>query len=613
MWLRVKVIGAAVICIGLPVLLGVAAAITVANLSLRQSAQSDLQAAANSAGTMIEERIAQNLAHLKAFAALPVMQDVLIDDNGGDIARVLSGMREAYGDFATLTVTDARGATVATTGKDARGTDLSADEGFRTAASGRAFQSAYGFRSASAPETIWFAVPLIAHYDRQSVIGTLIGVLDLKTVAKAVMARSALSATAKRMMVIESREDERIVYSSRIDASFLNALQVLKGVRSGAAEFSWRDETYFAAASATTGKGLLRDPGFIVHGIAPGSSVYAAANSIASWFGVIAGLVAALAVGLAWRWSTPLMRLDRAMGRLARGDVFVAIPEIAPQHAFGPMARALEVFRQTKVMRDRLTTRERELLRAKDDAETAAVVKAEHLASLTRELKAQLNAIVEISEHINRENLDAARGASPTRAKDIGRAAMQLLAVVNDLFDLSEAEAGRSVLEDADADLAEIVRDGVALMREAAQKAQIELTCDGCDAPVLVRVDSYKIKQVLFNLVSNAVKFTAEGGRVQVRLKVSSEGQPMITVQDNGIGMPVNLSPFALAPFSPDEATPHGRHGAGLGLPLARQLVHLHDGSLTIESEVGEGTIVTVALPASRLIPSLEDEERLIA
>jgi signal transduction histidine kinase len=199
-------------------------------------------------------------------------------------------------------------------------------------------------------------------------------------------------------------------------------------------------------------------------------------------------------------------------------------------------------------------------------------------------------------------------------AKDIARSGVQLLAVINDLFDLSEAEAGHSRIEDCDADLAEIVSEGVGLMGQAAERAKIALSCENCDAPFRARIDVPKMKQILFNLLSNAIKFTPELGRVSVCLRVDVDGRPTLIVEDNGIGMPTNLTPIALTPFTTANEPTQGRHGAGLGLPLVKRMVELHGGSVLIESEVGLGTTVTVTLPANRLIAApAQVEERLSA
>jgi signal transduction histidine kinase len=258
-----------------------------------------------------------------------------------------------------------------------------------------------------------------------------------------------------------------------------------------------------------------------------------------------------------------------------------------------------------RIVRDKVGAREKELLRAKEHAETALKVKSEHLATLSHALSEQLSTIMRLSDLINREALEAVKDESrSTYAKDIARTGAKLLAVLNDLFDLSEVEAGHVRLTETATDLTQLVRESCERMQQAAFDARVTLGRDGIDEPLLVRCDVPKMKQVMANLLSNAVKFTPAGGLVTVHVRVSAGGGPAIAIEDTGIGMPASLTPAA----TPADT---GGHGAGLGLPLARQLVDLHNGTLEIESEVGAGTTVTVTLPAHRLIA--QHEARLTA
>ncbi len=620
MWLRIKIVAAFAMCIALPLLAGFGAIMLGTQNALREAAVGELRASTTATLNALEERLAQNLANLKAWSVLPVMQDSLIADDGGDIARALAALKAQYPDFAALSVTDSRGAVVATTIKGEKGTDLSGDEGFRAAATGRAFQSALGFRTMSAPETIWFTVPVLAHYDRQTVVGTLTGVLDFSAVAKAVMARSALAASApagSHVLVLERRGDGHIIFTSRTDANLFQALSQIDDRHGDAnAEIAWGEKQFFVSAAASKGKDLLRDPGFLARGVAPAESILEATDTLSLIFAVAAGVAAMIAMYFAWTWSDPLVRLTGAMTQLARGDTAWRMPAVAPHHAFGDMARSLEVFRQTRIVRDRIVAREQELSRSNQEIEAAAHAKSEHLASLSREIRTQLTTIIGMSELINRETLAAAGNTQYAGyAKDIGRCGVQLLAVINDLFDLSEAEAGHLKLDEAEVDIATLARESVELMRDAAQKANVAVMCEGCDAPTTVRADAHKLRQVLFNLLSNAVKFTPEHGRVRVGVKISSGGRPAIVVQDNGIGMHASMTPVAMIPFSTTgEGSNHGRHGAGLGLPLVRQLMDLHQGSVEIESEIGKGTTVTITLPPDRLVAGGESAaERFVA
>ena len=612
MWLRIKITAAVAICVLLPMMAAIGAISFAAPAFLRDGVSQTLQAETTSVLQSIEDRIVQNSSHLKAWSDLPSMQDALIADNGGEIARTIADLKGRYPDFASLSVTDARGLVVAATAKDEKGTNLSADEGFRSAASGTAYESAIGVRSATTPETIWFTVPLMANYDKQTVIGTLTGVLDLGALTKSVVKRSVLAANDKSALVLTRRSGGHVIFASRTDINLLQALTQFDTRKEKTnSELEVGDKRFFVATAGSKGS-----VGLVAHAVMPTDEALAVAGKLSNVVATTAGLAFALAMALVWFLSTPLVQLAESMKRLARGDLFWRMPAVGSRHVFGEMARALEVFRQTKIVRDRIVAREQDLYRAKESAETAAREKSEHLASLSRELRTQLTAIIGLSELINRETLAAAANAHHAGyAKDIGRCGVQLLAVINDLFDLSEAEAGQSVLNEADTDLAALVRESADMMSEAARMAKITLACEGCDGRVMAHVDGQKLKQVLFNLLSNAVKFTSEGGHVSVNFRISSDGNPTIVVQDNGIGMPVNLSPVALTPFSASEDTlGRGRHGAGLGLPLVRRLVDLHQGAVNIESETGKGTTVTITLPAGRLVNTVDEmPERLIA
>jgi signal transduction histidine kinase len=606
MWLRVKLTAVFAACIALPLGLVLGAVWFGGNESLRMFAERDLKSATLSVAGIIEARLALDLSHLKTFGGLPVMQDALIADGGGEIGRVLTELKTQYPEFADLMVTDARGVVVAATSKGDVGRPAAAEEGFRSAASGSIYQGPIVVAEAPARTSLTFTVPLTAAYDRQTVIGTLFGVVDFAVLVKAAKAQSIL-ASDQNVVLIARRQDGRTGFATRSDSALFDAVQGIANQSGGAGEISWRASSYFVSSALSKGKGLVRDPGFTVRTVAPAATALGAIDQMLTIAGAVAAVGAALALAFAWRWATPLVQLGTAMGRVAQGQAARA-PEMAPTHTFAPLARSFESLRQTKAMHAWLVGRERELLRDKEAAERAMHEKAEHLASLSRALKGQLATIVELSEAINSQALSAATNlAQANHARDISRSGTQLLAVINDLFELSEAEAGHSPLRDADVDLAALVRESVDVMRDAAHKARIFLSCDGADE-LLVRVDAQKMKQIMFNLLSNAVKFTPENGRVRVTLKSDVNGRPAIVISDTGIGMPATLTPFA-SPFRPvDEATTHGRHGAGLGLPLARQLIEMHDGTLEIESEAGKGTTVTVALPALRLITKSKDE-----
>jgi signal transduction histidine kinase len=602
MWLRGKINIALAVCIGAPLALGFGAIWFGAQETMREAGTREIATATHALANTLEDRTAQSLGHLTTWSKLSVMQDVLIGDESGELTRTLKSFAARYTDFAKLTVTDAQGNVVATTAAD-HITSHASDEGFRSAASGRAFQSALTLHPSTMRETVSFTVPLIARHDGHSVIGTLNGVVDFGAVVKAIAAPSALGANGS--ILILTKRNGQIIFASRTDSTLLEALH---GAHD-AGELTWRGEPYFIASAGAKKKALLQDLGLIVQAIAPASAVLATTNELLNRFLIVAGLAAIAAFWLAWRWTTPLVQLESAMDALSRGNFLYRGPKTKPTDAFAPMARAFEIMRQMRAVREKLGAREGDLREAKEQAEAALKAKSEHLATLSYALSEQLSTIVRLSDLINREALDAASGETRSvYAKDIARTGASLLAVIQDLFDLSEVEAGHVNLNETETDLTQLVRESCDRMQQAAFAAQVTLGRDGIDKPLNVRCDAGKLKQVMAHLLSNAVKFTPAGGLVTVHLRLTADGCPTIAIEDTGIGMTATLKPVAATLDDPDGP---GHHGAGLGLPLARELVELHNGTLEIESEADKGTTVTVKLPADRLIET--SEERLTA
>ncbi len=596
MWLRGKLSAVFALAIALPIALAFGAVWFAGREAARSQALGDLATAARGLAQGIEGTLADRLTLLKTAAGLSALQEVIVADEGREIARMFGEIKAQNPAFVLIVATDAKGQVVASTSaRDVNGS-LAREEGYRIAASGGIYQSAIAFRETPALTTISFGVPVIAAYDKQTVIGTIVGTLDVGMIAKELKARSTPGEAAAAFALFASR-DGRAGFASHSDAVQFAAVKT-------ESEIDWRGTSYLVAGAASRGKGLVRDPGFVVKAGVPAASAFGAFDTIL-WLIAGAGFAgAAGAAAFLWHWSTPLVQLGTAMVGLARGASGVRAPDAPAESTFGPMARAFESVRQLKAVHEWLSGRERDLTRAKEAAEHALHEKSEHLASLARALKGELSTIVALSEAINAQALkDAAAGVMPSaHAKDIARSGTQLLAVINDLFDLSEAEAGHLTLNEGDVDLAQLVRESTAVMSDAAEMAKVSLGCDGVQAPCPLRADAQKLKQIMFNLLSNAIKFTPEQGRVRVALTFDTDGRPTITVEDTGIGMPSNLSPHAAAPFGAPAETTHGRHGAGLGLPLVRRLVDLHDGRFEIESEPGRGTTAIVRLPARRLV-----------
>ena len=248
---------------------------------------------------------------------------------------------------------------------------------------------------------------------------------------------------------------------------------------------------------------------------------------------------------------------------------------------------------------------EQAIVTAQEEAVLANRAKSEFLANMSHELRTPLNAIIGFAEMIGTECFGPLGDAKyRDYAQDISDSGKHLLALINDILDLSKIESGRMELQEENIDVADMVRSCLRFMGERARNGGLELAAEIDESTIsLLRADPRMFKQILFNMLSNAVKFTPPGGKVTIRAWHNWQSGYVIQVEDNGIGMDLNDIPKALSRFGQiDSALGRKYEGTGLGLPLTKSLAELHGGSLDLQSEIGAGTTVTVRFPAGRLL-----------
>jgi PAS domain S-box-containing protein len=249
------------------------------------------------------------------------------------------------------------------------------------------------------------------------------------------------------------------------------------------------------------------------------------------------------------------------------------------------------------------TEAKRSLERSKEQADLANRAKSEFLANVSHELRTPLNAIIGFSEILQRESFGPL-GSEKYRdyAADICQSGQHLLSLINDILDLSKIESGVEELYEEEIDVTELVNPLMTLVGPHAKKANVALKLDLQPELPSLLADKRKLKQILVNLLGNAIKFTRPGGTVSLLVRYQSGPGFTIQIADDGIGMAPEDIPRAMTKFHQVDSDLNRKYeGTGLGLPLATSLAELHGGTLDIESELGVGTTVTVRLPDSRV------------
>jgi signal transduction histidine kinase len=249
---------------------------------------------------------------------------------------------------------------------------------------------------------------------------------------------------------------------------------------------------------------------------------------------------------------------------------------------------------------------EQRLRDAMEQVQFANRAKTEFLANMSHELRTPLNSIIGFSDILASQMFGPlGHDRYVQYAENVNRAGQHLLDLIGDILDVSRIEAGEIHLDEEDFDVVPLINDCRLIVQPRALERDVVLNIKLAEKLGLIRADPLRIKQVLINLIANAIKFSDGGGRVEIHVDGGGHDPIRFTVRDDGIGIPEHDIPRVVEPFFQVMDARLAKHeGTGLGLTLAKAFAERHGGSLLIESELGVGTCVCVELPASRNVTS---------
>jgi two-component system cell cycle sensor histidine kinase PleC len=266
---------------------------------------------------------------------------------------------------------------------------------------------------------------------------------------------------------------------------------------------------------------------------------------------------------------------------------------------YATRTRMLKLAHERGRLVDELSDAKEESDRARERAEEASRAKSAFLANMSHELRTPLNAILGFSEIIQ---ASAANRQFSEYGDYIHSSGKHLLALINDILDLAKIEAGRMTLHETEMEIAPAMENACIMMQGRAGTQDLVMRVEVDPRFPVLHADERAVRQMLTNLVSNAVKFTPEGGRVVLFAYLDAAGAPVFGVEDNGVGISESDLKLVFESFG------QGRHdaviadrGTGLGLPIVRGLAEAMGGKVALESAPGEGTRVTITLPKSRV------------
>ena len=322
---------------------------------------------------------------------------------------------------------------------------------------------------------------------------------------------------------------------------------------------------------------------------------------------IIAG--SGLAFLFGQRALTPIQEMAVATSKIAGGDLSQRVKVDRRDEigllagSFNHMAESLA--EMTHGLEEKVEQRTEELRRVNLELQRATQHKSEFVANMSHELRTPLNAVIGFSEVLLERMFGPLNAKQEEYITDVLTSGRHLLSLINDILDLSKIEAGKMELERSIFDLRQVIENSLVIVKERALLHGIQLSVEIGDGVGLIEADERRVKQILFNLLSNSVKFTPDKGRVGIRAR-GLEGAVEVAVWDTGVGIAAEDRPKLFAEFQQLESGLTNKpEGTGLGLNLTKRFIELHGGHISVESAPGKGSIFTFDLPVTPAIGQL--------
>lgn len=321
---------------------------------------------------------------------------------------------------------------------------------------------------------------------------------------------------------------------------------------------------------------------------------------ICSIFGILI-IASAIALLLSKTITKPIIALAKSSDAIGRGELEQKVV-VNTKDEIGKLAdsfntMAIKLKNSYEDLEQKVSERTRELAIANKQLQEASQAKSEFLANMSHELRTPLNSIIGFSEILQEKTFGDLNERQKRYVSNIHTSGKHLLGLINDILDLSKVEAGKIELNYEEFPLREMLSECQTLVNTMASKKNISLGFKVADGLSTINADPTKFKQILYNFLSNAIKFTPDGGTVNVAAKLEN-GMVQVSVKDTGIGIAKGHQDMIFEEFyQVDSSYSKQYKGTGLGLPLTKKLVELHGGKIWVESEPEKGSTFSFTMP----------------